>query len=88
MVGTPGVILPACVSIWRSSPAPKQARCCSLARWAACSGGAGGSYAFADPENRVSYPYVMNKYVTGSTGDDQRSDRLVRALYAALEGRA
>ena len=30
----------------------------------------------------------MNKYVTGSTGDDQRSDRLVRALYAALQGRA
>ncbi len=51
-------------------------------------GGAGGSYAFADPENRVSYAYVMNKFVTGSTGDDQRSDSLVRALYAALDERA
>ncbi len=51
-------------------------------------GGAGGSYAFADPENRVSYAYVMNKFVTGSTGADQRSDSLVRALYAALQERA
>jgi hypothetical protein len=30
----------------------------------------------------------MNKFVNGSTGDDQRSDSLVRALYAALEERA
>jgi CubicO group peptidase (beta-lactamase class C family) len=46
--------------------------------------GAGGSYAFADPENRVSYAYVTNRYVNGSAGDDRRSDRLVQALYAAL----
>ncbi|RST15559.1 class A beta-lactamase-related serine hydrolase [Streptomyces sp. WAC05374] len=46
--------------------------------------GAGGSYAFADPENRVSYAYTMNRYVNGGTDDDRRSDSLVRALYAAL----
>ncbi|MFJ9469457.1 serine hydrolase domain-containing protein [Streptomyces caniferus] len=48
-------------------------------------GGAGGSYAFADPENRLSYAYTMNKYGGGTTGDDPRNRGLVRAVYRALE---
>lgn len=50
--------------------------------------GSGGSYAFADPENRVSYAYVTNTYANGSSGADRRSPELVRALYAALGERA
>ncbi|MFJ6786965.1 serine hydrolase domain-containing protein [Streptomyces angustmyceticus] len=48
-------------------------------------GGAGGSFAFADPENRLSFAYTMNKYGGGTTGDDPRSRGLVRAVYRALE---
>ncbi|MGX1852435.1 beta-lactamase family protein [Streptomyces sp. NBC_01456] len=48
-------------------------------------GGAGGSYAFADPENRLSYAYTMNKYGGGTTGHDPRNAGLVRAVYQALE---
>ncbi|MCF3175693.1 beta-lactamase family protein [Streptomyces sioyaensis] len=48
-------------------------------------GGAGGSYAFADPENRLSYAYTMNKYGGGTTGLDPRNAGLVRAVYQALE---
>jgi len=47
-------------------------------------GGAGGSYAFADPENQVSYAYVTNRYRGGGTGGDPRSTHLVKAVYAAL----
>ncbi|WP_020501176.1 serine hydrolase domain-containing protein [Sciscionella marina] len=47
-------------------------------------GGAGGSYAFADPENRVSYAYTMNVFGGGTSGQDPRSIGLVRALYADL----
>jgi CubicO group peptidase (beta-lactamase class C family) len=47
-------------------------------------GGAGGSYAFADPENRVSYAYVMNQMSGGTMGEDLRSISLVQALYAGL----
>ncbi|MBL1092131.1 MULTISPECIES: serine hydrolase domain-containing protein [Streptomyces] len=50
-------------------------------------GGAGGSYAFADPENRLSYAYTMNKYGGGTAGDDPRNGGLVRAVYQALDGR-
>lgn len=49
-------------------------------------GGAGGSVGFADPENRVSYAYVMNLCTGGTVGDDLRSTALVDALYAALAG--
>ncbi|MEU5213109.1 serine hydrolase domain-containing protein [Streptomyces sp. NPDC020742] len=49
-------------------------------------GGAGGSYAFADPENRVSYAYAMNRYGGGTTGEDPRSSNLVAAVYRALPG--
>jgi CubicO group peptidase (beta-lactamase class C family) len=45
-------------------------------------GGAGGSYGFADPENRISYAYVMNQMSGGTMGEDQRSLSLVNALYA------
>ncbi|MGW2917648.1 serine hydrolase domain-containing protein [Streptomyces angustmyceticus] len=48
-------------------------------------GGAGGSFAFADPENRLSFAYTMNKYGGGTTGDDPRSRGLVRAVYRVLE---
>jgi len=47
-------------------------------------GGAGGSFAFADPENRLSFAYTMNKYGGGTTGDDPRNRGLVRAVYRAL----
>ena len=47
-------------------------------------GGAGGSYAFADPENRLSYAYTMNRYGGGTSGDDPRNRGLVTAVYAAL----
>ncbi|MFJ8673629.1 serine hydrolase domain-containing protein [Streptomyces sp. NPDC093589] len=48
-------------------------------------GGAGGSYAFADPENRLSYAYTMNKFGAGTSGEDPRSKHLVAAVYAGLE---
>ncbi|MFI2236971.1 serine hydrolase domain-containing protein [Streptomyces chrestomyceticus] len=47
-------------------------------------GGAGGSLAFADPENRLAYAYVMNSFGGGTTGDDTRNLKLVEAVYAAL----
>ncbi|MGV9882830.1 serine hydrolase domain-containing protein [Streptomyces sp. NPDC003006] len=50
-------------------------------------GGMGGSYAFADPENRVSYAYTMNRMGAGTSGEDLRSVHLVGALYAALGSR-
>lgn len=49
-------------------------------------GGMGGSYAFADPENRVAYAYVMNRMGSGTSGDDLRSVHLVGALYRGLKG--
>ncbi|MFF2811217.1 serine hydrolase domain-containing protein [Streptomyces sp. NPDC058000] len=47
-------------------------------------GGAGGSYAFADPENGVAYAYVMNRFGGGTSGEDPRSRALVAAVYTAL----
>ncbi|GAA2669597.1 serine hydrolase domain-containing protein [Streptomyces lunalinharesii] len=47
-------------------------------------GGAGGSFAFADPENGLAYAYVMNRYGAGTSGADPRSRALVTAVYAAL----
>jgi CubicO group peptidase (beta-lactamase class C family) len=47
--------------------------------------GAGGSIAFADPENRVAFAYVMNQMEPGVL-PGPKSLRLIDALYAALEG--
>jgi CubicO group peptidase (beta-lactamase class C family) len=44
--------------------------------------GAGGSHAFADPENGVAFAYVMNQMQPGVL-PDERSVRLVRAVYGA-----
>jgi CubicO group peptidase (beta-lactamase class C family) len=45
--------------------------------------GAGGSHAFADPENRVSFAYVMNQMEPGVL-PGPKSLRLIEALYAAI----
>jgi len=42
--------------------------------------GAGGSHAFADPENRISFAYVMNQ-MQQSVLPNERSLRLVDAIY-------
>ncbi|WP_438485289.1 serine hydrolase domain-containing protein [Streptomyces sp. S186] len=47
-------------------------------------GGAGGSYAFADPENGLAYAYTMNRFGGGTSGEDPRSRALVAAVYTAL----
>lgn len=44
--------------------------------------GAGGSFAFADPENGISFAYVMNQMEPGVL-PNPKSLRLVEALYAA-----
>ncbi len=46
-------------------------------------GGWGGSFVAVDLDAKLSFAYVMNKMRTGLTGDD-RSARLIRALYASL----
>jgi CubicO group peptidase (beta-lactamase class C family) len=43
--------------------------------------GAGGSFAFADPENRISFAYVMNQMEPGVL-PGPKALRLVEALYA------
>jgi CubicO group peptidase (beta-lactamase class C family) len=47
--------------------------------------GAGGSHAFADPENEISFAYVMNR-MESSLLPNEKSLRLVEAIYS--EGRA
>lgn len=45
--------------------------------------GAGGSMAFADPENRIGYAYITNRMGTELTGDP-RDLALRKALYSSL----
>jgi len=45
--------------------------------------GAGGSHAFADPENGISFAYVMNQ-MEQSVLANEKSSRLVDAIYAML----
>jgi CubicO group peptidase (beta-lactamase class C family) len=45
--------------------------------------GAGGSHAFADPENGISFAYVMNQ-MEQSLLPNETSLRLVEALYRSL----
>jgi CubicO group peptidase (beta-lactamase class C family) len=42
--------------------------------------GAGGSHAFADPENKISFAYVMNQ-MEQSVLPNEKSLRLVDAIY-------
>jgi len=44
--------------------------------------GAGGSHAFADPENKISFAYVMNQ-MEQSVLPNEKSLRMVDAIYAA-----
>ncbi len=46
--------------------------------------GAGGSIAFADPDARISFAYVMNEMRFDITGDPRSTD-LLEALYRCLE---
>ena len=46
--------------------------------------GAGGSHAFADPENRISFAYVMNQ-MEQSLLPNEKSLRLVDAIYSSVE---
>jgi CubicO group peptidase (beta-lactamase class C family) len=43
--------------------------------------GAGGSHAFADPENKIAFAYVMNQ-MTQSVLPNEKSLRFVDAIYA------
>jgi CubicO group peptidase (beta-lactamase class C family) len=43
--------------------------------------GAGGSHAFADPENRISFAYVMNQMEPGVL-PNEKALRLVEAVYS------
>jgi CubicO group peptidase (beta-lactamase class C family) len=45
--------------------------------------GAGGSHAFADPENKISFAYVMNQ-MEQSVLPNEKSLRLVDAIYALI----
>ncbi|MGE4605181.1 MAG: serine hydrolase domain-containing protein [Myxococcota bacterium] len=47
-------------------------------------GGAGGSYSMADPENRLSFGYVMNLVHQGAWLVDPRPRRLIDAAYACM----
>jgi CubicO group peptidase (beta-lactamase class C family) len=44
--------------------------------------GAGGSHAFADPENKIGFAYVMNQ-MEQSVLPNEKSLRLVHAMYGS-----
>ena len=49
------------------------------------SAGAGGSFAYADPDRQLGYAYVMNRMEPGALGDP-RGFSLLQAAYASLAG--
>ena len=61
----------------------KQAKRCIFARSRSSFGhpGAGGSHAFADPENKIGFGYVMNQ-MEQSLLPNEKSLRLVEAIYS------
>lgn len=61
-------------------PPDAQRRIFGPARTAFGHPGAGGSHAFADPENRISFAYVMNR-MEQSLLPNEKSLRLVNAIY-------
>ncbi|MGD9892018.1 MAG: serine hydrolase domain-containing protein, partial [Dehalococcoidia bacterium] len=46
--------------------------------------GAGGALAFADPDARIGFGYVMNRTVPSGLGGDPRWQPLIAAIYACL----
>jgi CubicO group peptidase (beta-lactamase class C family) len=48
--------------------------------------GAGGSHAFGDPENKLSFAYVMNQ-MEQEVLPNEKSLRLVDAIYGCSRGR-
>jgi CubicO group peptidase (beta-lactamase class C family) len=60
----------------------KTAKCCIFGTSTKTFGhpGAGGSHAFADPENKISFAYVMNQ-MEQSVLPNEKSLRLVDAIY-------
>lgn len=61
----------------------KQRRIFGPSRTAFGHPGAGGSHGFADPENKISFAYVMNQ-MEQTILPNEKSTRLVNAIYAAV----
>jgi CubicO group peptidase (beta-lactamase class C family) len=77
--------LPSYFSLGFLRPAPGPSFGSSLRAFGAP--GAGGSFAFADPDARLGYAYAMNK-MDFYLSDDPREKALRDAVYHALRGAA